>query len=173
LLDGLRTAGFDVLARNHAEAILAVDFPDEVAELVAALRGFAIPAAELIGSGGGEARSTQRLRRGLAEAGWRKHRFEIALTVDGRVKEAVTHEIDHVRRGAAGTLALEIEWNNKDPFFDRDLENFQRLHYPSPHARSRFANRAESRANGHRHKPDNSSPSAVANETCRPRWAAR
>jgi hypothetical protein len=25
-------------------------------------------------------------------------------------------------------LALEIEWNNKDPFFDRDLENFQRLH---------------------------------------------
>jgi hypothetical protein len=131
VLDGLRTAGFDVLARNHAEAILAVDFPDEVAELVAALRGFAIPAAELIGSGGGEARSTQRLRRGLAEAGWRKHRFEIALTVDGRVKEAVTHEIDHVRRGAAGTLALEIEWNNKDPFFDRDLENFQRLHAQS------------------------------------------
>jgi len=23
---------------------------------------------------------------------------------------------------------LEIEWNNKDPFFDRDLENFNRLH---------------------------------------------
>ncbi len=28
----------------------------------------------------------------------------------------------------AGTFALEIEWNNKDPFFDRDLENFKRLH---------------------------------------------
>ncbi len=25
-------------------------------------------------------------------------------------------------------IALEIEWNNKDPFFDRDLENFKRLH---------------------------------------------
>ena len=24
--------------------------------------------------------------------------------------------------------ALEIEWNNKDPFYDRDLENFKRLH---------------------------------------------
>ena len=23
---------------------------------------------------------------------------------------------------------LEIEWNNKDPFFDRDLENFRKLH---------------------------------------------
>ena len=30
-----------------------------------------------------------------------------------------------------GTLALEIEWNNKDPFFDRDLENFHWLHAES------------------------------------------
>lgn len=128
MIDTLRDLGFDVLTRNHAEAILAVDFPDETAELVAALSGFRIPADEIVGSGGGEARSTQRLRRGLAEAGWRKHRFEMALTVDGRVKEAITHEIDHVRWGKRGTLALEIEWNNKDPFFDRDLENFKRLH---------------------------------------------
>jgi Restriction endonuclease BglII len=28
----------------------------------------------------------------------------------------------------SGVVALEIEWNNKDPFFDRDLENFKRLH---------------------------------------------
>jgi hypothetical protein len=131
VLDGLRGLGFDVLAKNHAEAILRHDFAAEAEELVRALGGFAIPAAELIGSGGGEARSTQRLRRELAEHGWRKHRFEIALTVDGRVKDAVTHEIDHVRHGCAGTLALEIEWNNKDPFFDRDLENFQRLHAQS------------------------------------------
>ena len=26
---------------------------------------------------------------------------------------------------------MEIEWNNKDPFFDRDLESFQRLHAQS------------------------------------------
>jgi hypothetical protein len=130
-LGRLRGAGFDVLARNHAEAILAGDFPEELGELAAALEAFAIPAAELIGSGGGEARSTQRLRRVLAERGWLKHRFEMALSVDGRVKDAVTHEIDHVRRGRMGTLALEIEWNNKDPFFDRDLENFQRLHAQS------------------------------------------
>jgi hypothetical protein len=25
-------------------------------------------------------------------------------------------------------VAAEIEWNNKDPFYDRDLENFKRLH---------------------------------------------
>lgn len=131
MLGELRERGFDILARNHAEAILRHDFPEETAELVEALLGFELPAGELIASGGGEAASTQRLRRELAGMGWLKHKFEIALTVDGRVKEAVTHEIDHVRRGRAGTLALEIEWNNKDPFFDRDLENFQRLHAQS------------------------------------------
>jgi hypothetical protein len=36
--------------------------------------------------------------------------------------------VDHVKKFEGGTFALEIEWNNKDPFFDRDLENFKRLH---------------------------------------------
>jgi hypothetical protein len=48
--------------------------------------------------------------------------------VDGEEKESISHEIDHVKRFSTGTFALEIEWNNKDPFFDRDLENFKRLH---------------------------------------------
>ena len=125
----LRAAGFDLAARNHAEAILSVDFAGETGELVAALREVAIPAAEIIASGGGEAASTQRLRRVLTRAGWGKHVFEIVTTVNGRpLGDGTSHEVDHVRTGPAGTLALEIEWNNKDPFFDRDLENFQRLH---------------------------------------------
>ncbi len=128
VLDQLREAGFRVLTRNHADAILTQDFAAETAELVEALLGFRLPVTEIIGSGGGEAPSTQRLRRRLAEAGWPKHVFEVRLTVDGATREAVSHEIDHVRRTPRGVLALEIEWNNKDPFFDRDLENFQRLH---------------------------------------------
>jgi hypothetical protein len=43
-------------------------------------------------------------------------------------REAISHEIDHVKNFQNGSVALEIEWNNKDPFFDRDLENFKRLH---------------------------------------------
>jgi hypothetical protein len=76
----------------------------------------------------GEGKGTQRLRNALAVAGWRKHRFEINEIVDGIEKEFISHEIDHVRTFECGVLALEIEWNNKDPFFDRDLENFKRLH---------------------------------------------
>ncbi len=132
MLHRLRDMGFDIHATNHAETILSNDFPAELSELVQALEGFSLDARELLASGGGEAPSTQRLRRQLTQAGWEKHNFRIETTVDGVPQGTGTsHEIDHVRRGAAGTLALEIEWNNKDPFFDRDLENFQRLHAQS------------------------------------------
>lgn len=131
MFDSLIAAGFDVAIRNHAGAILSVDFPDIAEELEAALLEVRIPAEELIGSGGGEAQSTQRLRRRLYEASWPKHNFDFKLIVDGVETVAMSHEIDHVRRADGGTIALEIEWNNKDPFFDRDLENFQRLHAQS------------------------------------------
>jgi Restriction endonuclease BglII len=59
---------------------------------------------------------------------WVKTKFEVKKIINGREREAISHEVDHVREFPAGVVALEIEWNNKDPFFDRDLENFKRLH---------------------------------------------
>ena len=131
MFDTLTDLGFDLAATNHAEAILTQDFPGELAELESILAGFRISMPELVGGGGGESGQTQRLRRALDRSGWRKHNFAVQTIVDGVVREAISHEIDHVKRGGAGVLALEIEWNNKDPFFDRDLENFQRLHAQS------------------------------------------
>ena len=128
ILEPLRERGFDVMASNHAGAILGVDFPDQAAELTAALLSFRLTRAELIGSGGGEAAFTQRLRRALSATGWRKHNFQTETIIDGQARASIGHEVDHVRRTPRGALALEIEWNNKDPFFDRDLESFQRLH---------------------------------------------
>ncbi|MEM8555327.1 MAG: BglII/BstYI family type II restriction endonuclease [Pseudomonadota bacterium] len=127
-LDSLRAAGFDVVVRNHAGAILAHDFPDELARLVAALRDYRIGMDEIVGGGGGESGQTQRLRHELTHLGWRKHPFRVEIVVDRIPREGISHEVDHVCFARAGVLALEIEWNNKDPFFDRDLENFQRLH---------------------------------------------
>lgn len=131
MFERLIGAGFDLAIRNHAGAILTVDFPDIAQELEDALMAVQIPAEELIRSGGGEAQSTQRLRRALYDAGWPKHNFNFRLIVDGVETVANSHEIDHVRRADNGTIACEIEWNNKDPFYDRDLENFQRLHAQS------------------------------------------
>lgn len=124
----LRAAGFDVLTRNHAEAILAQDFPGELDLLTRVLAEFRIPMTEIVMGGGGESSLTQRLRHELSDLNWRKHKFQVQTIVDGYERVGVSHEVDHVKFADKGALALEIEWNNKDPFFDRDLENFQRLH---------------------------------------------
>lgn len=124
----LTDAGFDITQKNHALAVLARDFPVPLKELCGVLTGIKIADVELIQGGGGEASSTQRLRKDLTDKNWEKRRITIRKTVDELEKFSVTHQIDHVRRTENGTIALEIEWNNKDPFFDRDLENFQRIH---------------------------------------------
>lgn len=131
MFERLKAKGFDIAIRNHAGAILSMDFPLITDELEDALLEIEIPAEELIGSGGGEAPSTQRRRRRLYDASWPKHTFDFKLIVDGTETVSNSHEIDHVRWSETGNIALEIEWNNKDPFFDRDLENFQRLHAQS------------------------------------------
>ncbi len=132
MLEALRRQGFDIAFQAHAEAILAGDFPVAAAELESVLSTTVLPVDELIAGGGGEARITQRIRRALTALGWRKTRFTVVKSVNDRVLQSQSHEVDHVRRfgdGAADqSIALEIEWNNKDPFFDRDLENFKRLH---------------------------------------------
>lgn len=129
MFEKLKKKGFQVLALHHAEAILKHDMADAVTELERVLLDVEIPAQELVRGGGGEGEMTQRLRRALADDyGWKKHNFEIKKIIDGEEKEAISHEIDHLKRFKTGTFALEIEWNNKDPFFDRDLENFKRLH---------------------------------------------
>lgn|SRR5215213_6461199 len=128
IFDALIARGFQIEFYSHATAILTVDFPEAVAELEGALLGVTIPIEEIIAGGGGEAKGTQRLRRALNGLNWVKTKFTIRKTVNERERESISHEIDHVREFPAGTVALEIEWNNKDPFFDRDLENFKRLH---------------------------------------------
>jgi hypothetical protein len=144
MLDSLKEKGFEILFESHATAILEKDFPSALGELEAALLNFEIPITEIIGSGGGETKGTQRLRHALNAQGWRKVNFEIKKSirfseVEGEgepipiERESTTHEIDHVKAFQGDfegnrLVALEIEWNNKDPFFDRDLENFKRLH---------------------------------------------
>jgi hypothetical protein len=129
MFDALTRSGFEVQYVAHAKAILTIDFPDAAAELEAALRQATIPIEEIIAGGGGEAKGTQRLRRALTDMNWPKTTFVVEKRINNLPKESQSHEVDHVRTFADGSrIALEIEWNNKDPFYDRDLENFKRLH---------------------------------------------
>lgn len=128
MFESLLERGFEIEFRSHAKAIVAADFPDVASQLEDVLLASTIPIEEIIGSGGGEAKGTQRLRNALKTRGWSKHQFVVQRIIDGVEREAQSHEVDHVRNFDGGMVALEIEWNNKDPFFDRDLENFKRLH---------------------------------------------
>lgn len=136
MFERLKEKGFDVLTLHHAEAIVSNDFPQAAAELEDALDQLTLPVLEIVGGGGGEAKLTQRLRRHLTNLGWKKRNIEVRKFVRWAEDEdeyevaALSHEIDHVKAFGASRkiFALEIEWNNKDPFFDRDLENFKRLH---------------------------------------------
>ena len=142
MFDSLAEAGFQIAFESHARAILGTDFAPAVEEIEDVLRETTIPIEEIIAGGGGEAKGTQRLRRALTKAGWLKTVFKVQRSIAvgetedrlglPHVKESQSHIIDHVRTFHVGgqfmRIALEIEWNNKDPFFDRDLENFKRLH---------------------------------------------
>lgn len=129
MFERIHAKGFEIEFHSHAAAILSLDFPEAIAELESALDQFSIPIEELVASGGGEAKGTQRLRRALTELDWKKTTFTIEKSINGLTRESISHGVDHVRLyPEKGTIALEIEWNNKDPFFDRDLENFKRLH---------------------------------------------
>lgn len=59
----------------------------------------------------------------LYKRGWEEKEFETKVVVDDRSTDTPTHKIDCLRN----RVALEIEWNNKDPFYDRDLNNFRLL----------------------------------------------
>lgn len=59
----------------------------------------------------------------LGARGWREKQFRTAIEVDDERLDSPTHKVDCFRNG----IALEVEWNNKDPFYDRDLNNFRLL----------------------------------------------
>ena len=128
MLNRLVEMDHDVLALHHAEAILTQDMPTALEEIEDAVSSLSIPLIDLIHGGGGEGSLTQQLRKKLEALGWSKHTFSIVKIVDGVKKDSTTHVVDHVKSFNSYTIALEIEWNNKDPFFDRDLDNFKRLH---------------------------------------------
>src|SRR6266850_7331541 len=72
---------------------------------------------------GGRSRISQALDSGFYARGWREHGFDTRVVVDGVEMVSPTHKVDCFKN----KVALEIEWNNKTAFYDRDLNNFRLL----------------------------------------------
>ena len=56
-------------------------------------------------------------------SGWIEKKFDTKIVVDTDEHVTPTHKVDCYKN----RVALEVEWNNKDPFYDRDLNNFRLL----------------------------------------------
>ncbi len=108
---------------RHASAILSQDFPAEWADLMALLTDFRLLKSWITIGGGNKTRLAAHIDGFLGGRGWVEKQFHTAIEIDGTRAETPTHKVDCYRN----RIALELEWNNKDPFFDRDLNNFRLL----------------------------------------------
>lgn len=114
---------FEIHEWRNAIGVLLTACPSEWAEIQASLRAFRLMRSEVVAAGGSRSAIVDRFERPLKTAGWQERHFATAIVVDGVATESPTHKVDCFK----GKVALEVEWNNKDPFYDRDLNNFRLL----------------------------------------------
>jgi hypothetical protein len=99
------------------------DFVDEWSDILAVLKDFVLCKSYINEGGGRKSKVSERLDSFLYDRGWAEKEFDTEIKVDEKAVASPTHKVDCFKN----RIALEIEWNNKDPFFDRDLNNFRLL----------------------------------------------
>jgi hypothetical protein len=114
---------YEVHEWKHASAILKNDFPNEWSDLVELLTDFRLKKSWITVGGGRKSQVSEAIDSFLNNRGWVEKDFSTKVVVDEHAMITPTHKIDCYKN----RVALEIEWNNKDPFFDRDLNNFRLL----------------------------------------------
>ena len=114
---------YDIREWRKGFAILAAARPKEWAEILEVLEGFTLLRSDIANPGGSKSDIAKKLDSHFTRLGWQEKQFQTKITVDEKAYDAPTHKNDCYKN----RVALEVEWNNKDPFFDRDLNNFRLL----------------------------------------------
>lgn len=108
---------------KHAIAILENDFPKEWQDIVLLLQNFRLKNSWIVTPGGRKTELANYVDTFMGKRGWVEKGFRSKTVVDETEHDNPTHKIDCYKN----RVAIELEWNNKDPFFDRDLNNFRVL----------------------------------------------
>lgn len=114
---------YEVREWRNATGVLATAHPAEWQDIQDVLRDFRFLRSELLAGGKNKSVIAQRIDAFLVARDWKEKKFETRIRVDSEERDSPTHKVDCFK----GRVGLEIEWNNKDPFFDRDLNNFRLL----------------------------------------------
>lgn len=112
---------------RHASSILQTDFPELLEELIDVLTRFRLKKSDVVVGGGSKTKIAGWIDAEMRKKNWQEKQFKTAFLVDDHRIDSPTHKVDCYKSTAQGGIGFEIEWNNKDPFFDRDLNNFRLL----------------------------------------------
>jgi hypothetical protein len=116
--------GWDCYDWRNARTVLEYGHPNEWRDIVEILSAARLPHSELAAKGGSKTATARAIDSKFYAREWLEKKFETKIVVDKAESESPTHKVDCFK----GKIALEVEWNNKDPFFDRDLNNFRLLY---------------------------------------------
>jgi len=103
---------YEVHEWKHASAILKSDFNDEWNDIIAVLTQFRFKKSWITVGGGRKSKVAESIDNAFIKRGWVEKSFETKVIVDDRQMDSPTHKVDCYKN----RVALEIEWNNKDPF---------------------------------------------------------
>lgn len=114
---------YEVFEWKHAASILYCDYPNEFNEIINVLRNFQLIRSSIVASGGQKSPIASSIDSQFYSLGWEEKLFNVHIDIDNNPIYIPTHKVDCYKN----RIGLEVEWNNKDPFFDRDLNNFRLL----------------------------------------------
>lgn len=123
LLPDFIRENYEVHEWKHACAILSEDFSKEWNDIISVLTEFRLNKSWITKPGGRKSKVSEYIDNYLYKRNWVEKEFSTKVVVDDNTMDTPTHKVDCFKN----RVALEIEWNNKDPFYDRDLNNFRLL----------------------------------------------
>lgn len=118
------TDNYEIREYKHALSILRYDFPEEFNDIMEILQMFKLKKSAILAPGGAKSEISGFLDSQFYKKKWDEKMFETKIVIDDEVYETPTHKVDCYKN----RIALDIEWNNKTEFYDRDLNNYRLLH---------------------------------------------
>jgi len=115
---------YEVYEWKHACAILQSDFYKEWQDIIEVLSDFRLKRSHILAPGkGNKSDISNWIDSNFYARDWVQKSFDTKMVIDELEIDSPTHKVDCFKN----KVAIEIEWNNKDPFYDRDLNNFRLL----------------------------------------------